>query len=511
MPSRAIALKSFTMTKVSLLANVTESELRSAGYKILVPTCDAELFYGLREIDGAEVYTLNPRGAESLELSPLVGGDEPFRRIDFAPENCIQTFHASARGGAIIDNFTRWWALVSPVPPPASTETTPNDIETVWITLIRRLVSRDSDLCTEIVGLQRENSRLRQALQDSNDELSLISEHNLRIANSRPTISLSYPPCGEAFHPSQGSGKFRLTQYLPVSSRGVSAIKLYFQVGPRSVQEGSLDIAVCTIEDRSILGSWRLPFAAITDDPALLELSSPSLGPRRSIEIAVTWNDVTRAAPGIRLSSPAISARLRASVAGSPLRGAIAVTVYGALPSMVSSSDAHRLADEHENGFLPRERLSTFVSAERMATVRLLGDSVALATGNMLTFIGDDNSIQLHPVRNGISHAVIGGAAPVGTTSIVAKVRTAHPAASPIEYALAISPCGEVPRFDKRRCPGAAGFSGWHKVVPGNPHSIPLATDRDLGESCDIHIATRLPARSSSRFAWARWINFSIT
>ena len=120
-----------------------------------------------------------------------------------------------------------------------------------------------------------------------------------------------------------------------------------------------------------------------------------------------------------------------------------------------------------------------------------------------------ENKIQVYPVKNEDTIAVIANAIAPNITKVKSTVCTENAAASPVEYAIAVitDDNDASARLAIASPTSALGFSGWQRVEANTLQNINLNLDVPTKDIGHLVLATRLPKHGSQSNAYARWIN----
>ena len=123
--------------------------------------------------------------------------------------------------------------------------------------------------------------------------------------------------------------------------------------------------------------------------------------------------------------------------------------------------------------------------------------------------IEQENKIQVHPIKEGNTIAIVANAIAPNVTKIRSTVCTENQAADPVEYAIAVITDDDntLARLAVASPTSALGFSGWQQVKANTPQNIDLNLDVPTRDTCHLVLATRLPKDAKQTNAWARWIN----
>lgn len=121
----------------------------------------------------------------------------------------------------------------------------------------------------------------------------------------------------------------------------------------------------------------------------------------------------------------------------------------------------------------------------------------------------DSKAIEVFPIPQGETVAILPGAVRRGVRKVLTRVCTENAEASDIEYAIAvvtndddISARGGVTEEE-----AALGFSGWQRVRPCTPKDISVKLDTPAEEDYHLVLATRVPEGGYAQKAWARWVD----
>jgi hypothetical protein len=118
----------------------------------------------------------------------------------------------------------------------------------------------------------------------------------------------------------------------------------------------------------------------------------------------------------------------------------------------------------------------------------------------------DDKSIFLRPHRSGPVVATMPWAFPSFARRLVASVEIAHEEASPFEFAVALTLPTVPLNWQGDKPAGQVAFSGWQRVdKPFILFDVEVEVETLTRSKLDIHLAIRLPPKSSPSPANAFW------
>ncbi len=360
-----------------------------------------------------------------------------------------------------------------------------------------------AELRRELVELRREHEQARGILQSRAEEYE-----RLRYAVCHLMTIL--PPGNASFAPS-GTSATTLRQSLPLSAEGLAGFDLFSlpqaKTGPR---DGFVVVTLIARETNAELAHWRIAYSQMVGGPIRCGLPVALAAPMHLLAIQVDWHTRIGDAPALALSSVGPIHELSAVVEGRPLTGALAMSVWGALPgNPVNPTTAMW-------GRLPRaddDDASEYVMSHYMArAIRPL----AASSCNYAHALDDVPGFRLHPLEDELATAVVPAACLPGTSRVAAIVQIRNALANhPVEYAFAVA--DSTARLSEFPDPATRdhrvhGHSNWQTIPPdGLPHVITLVLDRPLTAMADFIAATRMPGGCPSANAWADWLEIRVS
>jgi hypothetical protein len=319
--------------------------------------------------------------------------------------------------------------------------------------------------------------------------------------------ALALHPSTATIAPPRQGGEFGVRQRLPVHSQGLAALALHVTL-PRTRGDGRLLVRLLAVESASTLISWAIPYDQLHNGWNLLEVPSVIIGPRRSVELTVRWIGNARGAPHLSLSERLVGRTACAQVeGGNALERAIALQLWTGVPGARLTASA--FAQGGEGGIALAGGRHLHISAARLSEARLVHPANLKLDFDILTLQDQQRVLQLHPVKEHCSVAMIAAACPPGVRLVTGAVKTDSPQGPPVEYALAWTPVGKplAIRPDGTVHGQDARFSGWSLVPPNQFGSILLPIDEATDCAGDLYLFTRVPAGMSDSYAWARWFD----
>jgi hypothetical protein len=271
----------------------------------------------------------------------------------------------------------------------------------------------------------------------------------------------------------------RLTQLLPVASRGVSAIALHLARTPLSPQ-AVVQIRLTSLEDGLERASWRLAASSLRPGWQVLGVDRAISGLARTLSLSVEVAGGTLAfslggpqpLPGFRVAGEDGAALAPRSLAFKVWTG-----LPGVLPPL-TAIDRLAGADDLGQGY---------------EDIRLTPEAIELtrdgATTTRAAF--DDDSLPCDPAREGITLGRLPGALRPGTLVVQALGRVLGGAAEAVEFALAASPSANAALALAGIDGPAAGWSGWTAVEADGTAKLRLFLAAGEAAAQDLHILTR--------------------
>lgn len=300
--------------------------------------------------------------------------------------------------------------------------------------------------------------------------------------------------------------EFFVDQVLPISTHGLIGVELHF-IARDSRACGALNVTISAIEDSKVLATFDVLYESIRTGWHLMELDRGVAGPPRGVQVRIAWNSIAGKPPALSLGALQIIDELCATSSDCPNLGrALAMRVWRGLPGVRPPSVSPRVA-RASNG-APR-------------TIFGLPPSSAVATEEIsppapgaeiqhVQVLEDGNVIQVHPRFGTASVARVPCACPINVRHVSATIRTNHPKAGKVEYAMAVVPKdtkNAAAIFD--RGPDASiRWSGWICIEPGRDSQVHVFLDERTTVEHDLLLATRTPPDVATDFAWAQWSTF---
>jgi len=278
----------------------------------------------------------------------------------------------------------------------------------------------------------------------------------------------------------------RLTQLLPVASRGVSAIALHLADAPL-IPDAVLDIRLTSMEDGQERAAWRLPVHSLTPGWQVLGLERALTGLSRTLRLSV---EVSGGTVALALGAWQPLAEFRAigedgaALAPRSLAFQVWTGLPGVMPPRTGIDHVGAEASGHgfEEVFLP------------VAAIALTRDG-STATRRALA----DDSLPCDTARVGIALGCLAGALPAGTMIVQA---IGHAAPGSVAFALAAAPSPEAALAMAEQDLPATGWSGWVDSDAEGAAPLRLFLAAEGGEATDLFVLTRrtgpgapLPAR----------------
>lgn len=269
----------------------------------------------------------------------------------------------------------------------------------------------------------------------------------------------------------------RLTQLLPVASRGVSAIALHLASTPFST-EAIATIRLTSLEDGIERAAWRVRGQDMAPGWQVLGLDRAITGLSRTLSLSV---EVTGGTFALSLGGhqPLPAFRVGGEDPGSLAPRSLAFKVWTGLPGVMPPVNAidHLSGGDAGQGFE-----DVVVAAE---AIELTRDG---ATTTRQAF--DDDSLPCDPAREGITIGRLPGALPAGTMLAQGLGRVLG-GAEGVEFALAAAASAEAALALAQGVMPEAGWSGWVESGADGTAALHLFLAAGEAGARDLFVLTR--------------------
>jgi hypothetical protein len=433
--------------------------------------------------------------------------------LPYAPNACLALVALSDAGDRELEQLEGWWRHVAPDGRPScgnriQIRDWSRDQGRFFAGLCERLVDQQAADARRIVQVQKELYALRAMHEESQTTFSYLSDYIAQVHLPEEQLVYAVQPSHIAIYP-QGRERFQIEQILPVPSLGLAAVEIHIHTA--GAGDARLQVALSTIEDAKTLGSWSLKAAHLKPGWVRLDLPHAVIGPRRSVMLSVRWEGGVKSAPSLSLTDQRLVRECWLKVnEAAVVQRTLALRVWSGLPGLRRTSSARQKSDPAVAGpGLHLERRQIPAALRRAA--HLVRPVEKVVDYDLLTQINDQGVFQLHPIEDHVAVAHIPGGCPADARQVFATVKTNHPDAQPIEYAMMVLPPGapfeEFPNSGSDAKTG--NFSGWTMVPPNTESGVTVFLDRTFPVAAELYVATRVPAGKSNAFAWAWWLDFA--
>lgn len=361
--------------------------------------------------------------------------------------------------------------------------------------------------------LWRELSQLRRAHENLQDQFNAV-EGFLSRKNLQPTELIFENPFVEDQGGRQQTGSVsRLTQLLPVSSLGLSAIELYVA---GDVQEGvgasDIKVQLRTLEDNLVRGEWRLPRKNLSAGWITLGLPKALSGMRRTPELLISCGpEADLPAFGLGPAQPIHEFCVQYDGAR-VLPYSLAFKAWSGLPGfrpVHSGRLIEPLRSQSEevvrDTVLP---LSSLMAAEDLSD---LGYSVEY---ELVRYEKNKAGLLCHPPPEGVTLARLGKTDTTDLIGVSCMMALDHEMAAPVSFALIVSDADEQ-TVRNRMAGGEAEadevfeWTGWNSVSAGEQSHLHVMGDFADREGLKIFVATCMTRNDPNYYAWAMFSSFS--
>ncbi len=483
--------------------------------KIITGEADAVHWRGLEPPRHLEIFTFSIGDSQRGRLKRLRETvSAPAAQLPYAPNACMALVSMSDAADQELARLEDWWRQVAPDGRPSfgnriQIRDWDKDQGRFFAGLCERLVESQAADARRIVQLQKELVALRAIHEEAQITFSQLSDYIAQVHLPEEQLLYAAEPSHIAIYP-QGKDRFQVEQILPVPSLGLAALELHVHSAGAG-ETGRLHVTLQALEDGQQLGAWSLKSGGLKPGWVRLDLSHAVTGSRRSVLLSVRWEGGPKSAPSLSLTDQRLVKECWLKVNDNAVvQRTLALKVWSGLPGLRRTRSARQKADPAVAGAgLHLERRPVPVAVRRAA--KLVSPVEKVVDYDLLTPINDHGVFQLHPVENHVAVAHIPGGCPADARQLFATVKTNHPDAQPIEYAMMVQAPGKpFEGFPNSGSDAKTGnFSGWTMVAPNTESGVTVFLDHPFPVDADVYVATRVPAGKSNAFAWAWWLDFA--
>jgi hypothetical protein len=363
--------------------------------------------------------------------------------------------------------------------------------------------------------LWRELYQLRQAHENLQDQFNAV-EGFLSRKNLQPTELIFENPVVEEQGGRQQIGPLtRLTQILPVSSLGLSAIEIYVLDNEHAGKIASdINVQLRTLEDGVVRGEWRLPRKVLSSGWITLGLPKTLSGMRRTPELVISCGpDSDLSALGLGPTQP-IHEFCVTYDGGRTLPHSLAFKAWSGLPGF-RPVHAGRLIEplSSEPEELVRATalpLSALMAAEDLSE---LGYSLEY---ELVRYENNKAGVLCHPPPDGATLARLGRIDTTDLIGVSCMVALDHEMAAPVSFALIVSDADEnavrdrlAGRTDQNDPDRVFEWTGWHSLAATEQSHLHVMGNFADREDLRIFVATSMAKNDPNYYAWAMFSSFS--
>ncbi|HVJ54305.1 MAG TPA: DUF6212 domain-containing protein [Aliidongia sp.] len=492
------------------------SALMAPQPKIITGEADAVHWRKLVPPQHLEIFTFGIGEGQKGRLKRLSegGATAPASKLPYAPNACMALVSMSDAADEELSRLEDWWKQVAPDGRPSfgnriQIRDWSKEQGQFFASLCERLVEQQTADARRIVQLQRELAALRGMHEEAQITFSQLSDYIAQVHLPEEQLLYSAEPSHIAIYP-QGKERFRIEQLLPVPSLGLAAVELHVHSAGIG-DSGRLQVTLSTLEDSEQLAVWSLRSAQLKPGWLRLDLPHAVVGPRRTVVLSVRWEGGPKSAPSLSLTDQRLVKECWLKVNDTAIvQRTVALRAWSGLPGLRRTRSARQKSDPAVAGQgLHLERRPVSAAVRRGA--KLVAPAEKVVDYDLLAPINDQGVFQLHPVEDHVAVAMIPSGCPADARQLFATVKTNHPDAQPIEYAMMVLPPGTT--FDGFPNSGSdaktGNFSGWTLVPPNSESGVTVFMDRTFPVDADLYVATRVPPGKSNAFAWAWWLDFA--
>lgn len=338
------------------------------------------------------------------------------------------------------------------------------------------LLRRQAGLLTDSL---RSLGHLRVAHEDHQARLAALEAYVARDNRQDFDCVFAEPPVADtALRLGSDANIRRITQLLPVASRGVSAIAIHLAETPLT-PDAVLDIRLTSIEDGQERAAWRIAAPRLSPGWQVLGLDRALIGLSRTLSLSVEVSGGTIAL-GLGARQPLPSFRVLDEEGAAPAPRSLAFKVWTGLPGVMpplTEIDHLAGAEDLGPGF---EQVSL-----PFASIELTRDGATLTRRAL-----SDDSLPCDTARNGIALGRLAGALPAGTLLAQATGRATAPAGS-IAFALAAAASPEAALALAEQVEPATFWSGWVAIDESGSAPLHLFVPADGAAPSDLYVLTR--------------------
>jgi len=338
------------------------------------------------------------------------------------------------------------------------------------------------------VALMGELAGLRQMHDEMQTSFRALESFVLAAGLPERVETGTLPPEGAAVTLGAG-GASEIVQTLPVGSAGLSDVAVHI-AEPPSGEGGVLKLALETVEDGAVAARWTVGAAEIRRGWLRLGLGR-ALGPdQQTPRLSVVWEG--DGAAGLSLSVKHPDPDWCAMADGVAADRVLALKSWAGIPGTAAHA-APQAAALWRGG-----------AGRWLAGADLLR-SVTCEAGepDSVRFVADESGVLVHPSGTTPTIARLERAVPKGARHVWASVRTAHPEAAPVDYAIAVLPSDAAPARRTKPEFRREFSSDWVTLPADTKGEVHLFLPAPLSAPGDLYLATRLGEGVSNAFAWS--------
>ncbi|MCU0524013.1 MAG: tetratricopeptide repeat protein [Elainella sp. Prado103] len=491
--------------------------LYSADLKLLIPTPEVPALRSL--LPAGEFSLLHFKWDMASQTGVLLPWGQTdaadWVEIQFAPQFVLGCCVASPAGQQQLEALFQWWQTRSGspmLPTPIQLNVTDHPIAlkaNFWQQIANQLNGETRQMAQRLSTLQQQYLELR-TLHENLHNTFVSVEAFLSQAKLPPLqLAFEYQASKKQIFPETKQGVYWLRQLLPIPSRGLAQVEIHIAQTYLHAR-GHLTIALWVPEANSDLARWEIPYEHLQTGWLALDLPQIDAGYRRDVELVIEWHTQLGPAPRLSLGDLQPIPEAQLLTGDRHFDRSLAFRLWTGLPGSRLSLSPYAVASNPSEP-LPTPSASGYLGQATLARVTEVTPNLPTDEVPYLLVIGEGEKIQTQPRSDSPTIALLPYGCPPQTTAVTATVATEHAEAGVVEYAMAILPTDAKPEHCFTATAATLAQSDWIAVQPGTPRQIQVTIAQPPSQHCHLVIATRLPADSPERFAWARWRSFQIT
>ena len=390
---------------------------------------------------------------------------------------------------------------------PATTPANPETAESVYLDYRNRLVRLAQDRALTMRRLtiyRRANEELQNAF------LSL--ERHLPPGANAPDLVFADERRSSEARVTLGWGSPGLSQILPVSSFGISAISLsFFGIAPRA--GALLRVHLSSLEDQRVIDRWSIPLEQLKTGWTMLALTRTLVGPSRTLDLRLDLDGQADSAVSLHLGTvqPIETFRVRNAATNLPMVGSgVAMQIWCGEPFGAGANQPNTIAADVQRDAGGSGHFEP-LAASLLEKVKRVNSDDAQFPFDPVSFVSYRTGITCHPPVAGRTTASLPLPAGCAVRAFTADVEIGNDKSSPVDFAVAIASDEERARllFEGTAPADTEAVSAWTSVAHGTPVTLTALRRADTAPATAF-VATRMSQPGNNDFAWARFRNIAI-